>query len=164
MKLYNRYSSRTLRARHIVKLSLILTLFVFVLISRREPLSKNTAEPHSETLRTAAERMASFRAGRMPEVSPDAAQLSGWSGLPHEGQISNTIRPQIRYAQRLGEKRRENALVQLDRPLAPSGTVSFRGHPAHPSRVIVQLKAGLTRDSLETALDSLGARLDSQVS
>ena len=162
MKTYNRYSSRTLRAHHIVKLSLILTLFAFILISRRESLSKNTAEPHSETLRTAAERLASFRAGRMPEVSSDAAQeLSGWSGLPHEGQISNTIRPQIRYAQRLGEKRRENALVQLDRPLAPSGTVSFRGHPAHPSRVIVQLKAGLSRDALETTLDSLGARLDS---
>ena len=162
MKSYNRPSRQTLRAHHIIKLSLILTLFAFILISRRESLSKNTTEPQSETLQTAAERMAYFRGDGIADVSQGVAhELSSWSGLPHDVKVSNTIRPKIWHAQRHGERRREDPFVQLDRPLPPPGTVSFRGHPVHPSRVVVQLKAGLSRDALESTLDSLGARLDS---
>ena len=162
MKSYNRPSRRTLRTNHIVKLSLILTLFAFILISRRESLSKNTTEPQSETLQTAAERMAYFRGDGIADVSQGVAhEFSSWSGLHHDVKVSNTIRPKIWHAQRQSERRREDPFVQLYRPLPPLGTVSFRGHPVHPSRVVVQLKAGLSRDALESTLDSLGARLDS---
>ena len=42
MKTYNRYSGRTLRAHHIVKLSLILTLFAFILIAAENHSTKTS--------------------------------------------------------------------------------------------------------------------------
>ena len=66
--------------------------------------------------------MAYFRGEGIADVSKGVAQeLNGWSGLPHDVKVSNTIRPQIWHAQRQGESRLENPFVQLDSPLPPVG-------------------------------------------
>jgi hypothetical protein len=82
MKTYTRPSRRTLRAHHLVKLGLILTLIVCVLISRRESPGNNSTKAQAGSPRTAAERMASFR-GKVCFIAPSIRMRSGRkTGMP----------------------------------------------------------------------------------
>ena len=103
MKTYTRPSRRTLRAHHLVKLGLILTLIVCVLISRRESPGNNLTKAQAGSPRTAAERMASFRGVALPDGGANVAlELSGWQSLLHSAEHTDAIRPQDWHAQRRG--------------------------------------------------------------
>ena len=165
MKTYTRPLRGTLRAHHLVKLSLILTVSICVLIGRWQSPVNQASETQVGSSSAAAERMAFLRGAALP-----LGQLKGAQNFRDlkEGAFAvgnaDTFQSEIWHAQRRNAENNNDAFGPLSRPLPPVGSVSFRGHPAHPSRVVVNLKAGLSRDALEAALDSVGARLDSEPS
>ena len=74
MKTYTRPSRGTLRAHHLVKLSLILTVSICVLIGRWQSPINKASETQIGSLSTAAERMAFLRGAALPVGQLKGAQ------------------------------------------------------------------------------------------
>lgn len=148
---------RSLRLVHFTKLGLILLGLVFLFSWWGVDPASNGVLKDAPTARE--------RGQRYVTVALSQRGVSGQSrpAMTSDRALQRGVGSSYLLAQGKDLKPSEYVPGMQSQLTLPAGTLLYRGHPAHPSRVVVQLKAGLSRDALEIALDRLGAQLDSPI-